>query len=255
MTRILFTLLTALCWFTVVQAAEKAEPYIKLKPTDGVFQIVVLGDSLADGLYQGLTQTNKDRDDIKTTKTSKVNTGLVRVDRYDWNKGAKKIGKSGKHQIAVVMIGLNDLQTIRDSGKAHHFQTDGWLERYTAKVELMMKDLKDANLAVYWTGIPIVTPTHYQKEYLYLNGIFKSAAKRVGVKFVDTWSALADEKGKYTPFFKDADGKTVEIRNRDGVHFTPVGYLIFAGIVNEVIQNDMQIVRKSVEAKTADNTQ
>lgn len=255
MTRIFITFLSALFFLSAAYAADEEVPYIKLKPKDGVLQIVVLGDSLADGLHQGLTQLNKDRDDIKTTKKSKVNTGLVRVDRYDWNKGARKIGKSGKHQVAVVLLGLNDLQSIREKGKAHHFQTEGWLERYTAKVELMMKDLKDANLAVYWTGIPIVTPKHYQKEYLYLNDIYKAAAARVGVKYVDTWNALANANGKYTPFYKDAEGKTVEIRNRDGVHFTPNGYLIFAGIVNDAIQRDMQAAPKGEETKAANKTQ
>lgn len=223
-------------------ASEESAPYIQKAPKDGIFKIVVLGDSLADGLHQGLTQTNKDRDDIKTTKTSKVNTGLVRVDRYNWNKGAAKIAKSGKYQIAVVLLGLNDLQSIREKGKAHHFKTDGWVERYTAKVETMMSDLKAGNLAVYWTGIPIVTPKHYQDEYLYLNGIYKAAAEKVGVKFVDTWAPLADKDGKYTPFHRDSEGKISEIRNKDGVHFTPSGYLIFAGFVDDIIKQDMKTI-------------
>ena len=222
--------------------SQVSPAYIRLKPKDGVYDVVVMGDSLANGLHQGLTQLNKDNPQLKTTRKSKVNTGLVRVDRYDWNKGAKKIAKSGKYQVAVVLLGLNDLQSIREKGKAHHFQTDGWVERYKERTERFMKDLKDAEIAVYWTSIPITT--RYRKEYEYLNVFYKEAAAKVGVKFIDTWSALAGPDGKYSAFWKDADGKRLEIRAKDGVHFTPQGYQIFAGIVNDVLQKDIAVVSK-----------
>lgn len=222
------------------------ELYIKNKPKDGVFRVVVLGDSLANGLHQGLTQLNKENDLLKTARKSKVNTGLVRVDRYDWNKGARKIASSGKYDIAIVLLGLNDLQSIRERGKAHHFKTDGWVERYVGRTESMMSDLKKAGLAVYWTGIPITSPKRYQKEYNYLNGIYQEAAEKMGVRYIDTWNQLADQKGKYTPFWKQPDGKLKEIRNKDGVHFTPDGYQIFAGIVNDIVQTDIQDAQRTV---------
>ena len=227
-------------------AAEKpkeAAAYIRLKPNDGIYDVVVMGDSLANGLHQGLTQLNKDNSLLKTTRKSKVNTGLVRVDRYDWNKGAKKIAKSGKYQVAIVLLGLNDLQSIREKGKAHHFQTEGWVERYKERTERFMKDLHDANIAVYWTSIPITT--RYQKEYEYLNVFYKEAAEKVGVKFIDTWSALAGPDGRYSAFWKGADGKKLEIRAKDGVHFTPQGYQIFAGFVNDALQQDIAVASKA----------
>ncbi len=219
--------------------SPKPASYIGLKPRNGVYDIVVMGDSLANGLHQGLTQLNKDNPGLKTARKSKVNTGLVRVDRYDWNKGAKKIARTGKYQVAVVLLGLNDLQSIREKGKAHHFQTDGWVERYKDRTERMMRDLRDAGIAVYWTSIPITT--RYQKEYEYLNGFYKQAAAKTGVRFIDTWSALADPEGNYSAYWKDEQGKQLEIRARDGVHFTPFGYQIFAGIVNDALQQDLAV--------------
>ena len=220
----------------------KIPPYMNKLPADGVMNIVVLGDSLADGLHQGLTRLNKNRNELHTVKKSKVNTGLVRVDRYDWNKGAKLTARSGDYQVAIVLLGLNDLQTIRDKGKAHHFKTDGWKIRYIDRVEKMMVDLKAGGLAVYWVGIPIITMKHYQDDFLYLNGIYRDAAKKIGIRFIDTWEPLADKNGKFTPFYTGADGKKKEIRRRDGVHFTSEGYLIFAGILNQVILADLEAV-------------
>lgn len=215
------------------------EPYLG-KPAKGdTYRIVILGDSLGDGLYQGLTRLNKGNDRVKLTKKSKVNTGFVRVDRYDWNKAATKIAKSGAYDVAVVLIGLNDLQSFREKGKSHHFQTDGWVVRYKDRIDRMMLDLKNAGMAVYWTSIPITSPKRYQKHYNYLNGLYREAAEKNGVRFIDTWTPLAGANGKYTPFWTDEAGKRKNIRMRDGVHFTPTGYLIFAQFVDDIIKQDM----------------
>ena len=234
---------------TEATSAKPAEPYIKRTPKDGVFKVVVLGDSLADGLYAGLRRLNKDNDAIAIKKKSKVNTGLVRTDRYNWNKGTKKIARSGKFQVAVVLLGLNDLQSIREKGKAHHFQQKGWVERYEKRLEAMITDLKAANLAVYWVSIPITSPKRYQKEYAYMNTFYRKAAEKHGIRYVDTWSGLQAKNGSYTPYWRDKNGKKHNIRNRDGVHFTPDGYMVFAGFLNDVLQKDISAVTNKQAAK------
>lgn len=219
--------------------SEPDAPYIKRVPKSGPFRVVVLGDSLADGLYSGLYRLNRENDGLTFKKASKVNTGLVRSDRYDWNKGARRIARSGKYDIAVVLLGLNDLQTFRGLGKAKHFSQKGWEEVYRQRIDKLIVDLKAADLAVYWVGIPITTPKRYQKEYAYLNGFFRKAAEKHGLRYIDTWTGLADAKGKYSPFWRGPDGRRKQIRMRDGVHFTPDGYMIFASFLNDVLHQDI----------------
>lgn len=224
---------------TEAKQAEAKTPYISKQPRNGVFNVVVLGDSLADGLYSGLYRLNRDSKNLKFTKASKVNTGLVRSDRYDWNRGAAKIARSGKYEVAVVLLGLNDLQTFRTKGKRQHFSQPDWEVTYKERLSKVITDLKSGGMAVYWVGIPITTPKRYQKEYAYLNGFFKEAAKEQGIRYVDTWSGLADANGKYSAFWKSPDGKQKKIRMRDGVHFTPDGYMIFASFMNDILQKDL----------------
>jgi len=216
--------------------------FIKRKPTGGIFRIAVLGDSLADGLYSGLRRLNSKKENLAIDKKSKVNTGLVRSDRYDWNKNAKKIAATKKYDIAVVLLGLNDLQTFREKGARHHYGQDGWVKRYEQRIEKMIVDLKAADMAVYWVSIPITSPKRYQKEYAYLNDFFRKAAKKHGVRYVDTWSVLAGSDGAYSAFWKNSDGKKQQIRARDGVHFTTRGYVVFAKFVNDVLQKDIDAV-------------
>lgn len=230
-------------------SAEATKSFITKKSKDGPFKLVVLGDSLADGLYSGLYRLNRQNQELTIKKASRVNTGLVRSDRYDWNKGAAKIASSGEYQIAVVLLGLNDLQTFRQKGKRHHFQQKGWEAIYEARIEKMITDLKDAGLAIYWVGIPITSPKRYQKQYAYLNNFFKKAAAKHQVRYVDTWSPLAGADGKYSPFWRDAAGKQQQIRRRDGVHFTTDGYLVFAQFVNDILQRDIRDVLQKQAAK------
>ena len=187
----------------VYKASVKAEitkPYIQSASKDQPVNIVVMGDSLANGLHQGLTRLNKENETVNFVKKSKVNTGFVRVDRYDWNKAAVKLARTKDYQAAVVLIGLNDLQSFREKGKAYHYKTEGWVERYRERTERMMRDLKKSGLAVYWVSIPIVTPKHHQDDYLYSNTFYKEAAEKIGVRYIDTWAPLAGKNGEYSPF-------------------------------------------------------
>lgn len=212
-------------------------------------KVVVIGDSLANGLYTGLRQLNVRNKHIKTTKRSRPNTGLTRSDRYNWNRGAAQIAKSGKYDAAVVLIGLNDIQTIREGGKSYHYNTKGWISRYRSRVNRMARDLKNSGMAVYWVSIPIVRSPKMQRRYSHLNRFYREAAKKYGLRYVDTWKAMADSKGRYTPSHKFSNGKRRIIRARDGIHFTTSGYVVFAKVVNRVLLANARLRR---QAKLAD---
>ncbi|MFD0914995.1 DUF459 domain-containing protein [Pseudahrensia aquimaris] len=223
----------------VPQVSKPTAPFIRKVPRKGKIELVVLGDSLADGLYIGLKRLNRKNKRLKIVKASRVNTGLVRSDRFDWNEAAREIAQTKRYQVAVVLLGLNDLQTFRERGKRHRFQQKGWVQLYEERIEQMIIDLKKADMAVYWVGIPITAPQRYQKEYAYLNDFFIKAAKKHELRYVDTWSVIAGRDGKYSPFWRDERGKKRKIRTRDGVHFTMKGYVILAEPVNEILRRDI----------------
>lgn len=234
---------------SVREQKPEARPFISKPPRSGKIELVVLGDSLADGLYLGLKRLNRKNKKLKIVKASKVNTGLVRSDRFDWNKAARKIARTKRYQVAVVLLGLNDLQTFRGKGKRHHFKQKGWVKKYEARIERMIIDLKKANMAVYWVGIPITAPKRYQKEYAYLNDFFIKAAKKHELKYVDTWSVIAGRDGKYSPYWRDKRGKRKRIRLRDGIHFTMKGYVLLAEPVNEILRRDIEQVLEKRAAR------
>lgn len=224
------------------------KPYIERPHDDGTFRIYVMGDSLGAGAWQGLFQNFKKAKypAFDVVQKAKVNTGIVRSDRLNWPKQVEKLANARDFQIAVMLFGGNDMQTIRTKGKAHHYKTDGWVEQYGARLDTMITELKDRGVAVYWMGLPIVKKKRLQEDYTYLNEIFKQKAEEHGIRYVDTWGVTADDSGRYSQQGLDLNGKKTRLRARDGVHFTPSGYRVLARYVEDAIKADLEEMKKAL---------
>lgn len=193
-------------------------------------RIIVVGDSLADGLYAGLYRLAKKNKFISVKKKTKINTGLVRNDKHDWISTVDKIASSRKYDIAVVSFGANDLVSFRSKKGSIHFGAEKWPEFYAQKVSELITLFKSAGMEVVWVGLPITNRSRFIKGYKTLNSIYQEQANSSHIRFVDTWSALSKD-GKYHSFGKGPRGKRIQIRHNDGVHFTSLGYISYAKIV------------------------
>ena len=221
--------------------------YITPFPEGDQYRMVVFGDSLGDGIFSGLYRAFKEEANVEVVKKSRVSTGFVRTDRYNWNTQVGNILNREKVHIAVVMVGANDVQAIRFKRKWHKLGSDGWRELYGGRIDRFIKSLKGSNAAVYWVGLPIMRKTKFNTNMQVMNEIFREKAFLNGVKFVDTWNGFVDEFGRYSAYGPDLNGQVRKLRAPDGVHFTPRGYRKLAHFVERVIRNDLR------QAKTERN--
>jgi uncharacterized protein len=78
-------------------------------------QVLVLGDSMADWLAYGLEDALGDSSDISITRRVRAGSGLIRNDprELDWVAYAREAIAAAKPKYIVVMIGLNDRQSMR----------------------------------------------------------------------------------------------------------------------------------------------
>ena len=231
-------------------SASHVQPYIRLHGADGSFRVVVAGDSMADGMYAGLYRVMKDDKQLTFIKKTKVNTGIVRSDRYDWNEAAHEIAAEKDYDVAILVFGANDLQSIRENGKAYHFRQPGWVERFNRRVDDIIAAFKAENIATYWVGLPITRKDRYPEDYAYVNSLFREAAERNGIRYVETWSAFADANGEFTEFGPNLKGEEIQLRADDGVHFTPEGYDRYASVVAHVLRKDIAVAEAGI-AKVA----
>ena len=194
--------------------------------------VAVMGDALGILLSNGLEEVLADTPGVKILKDAKSSSGLVRDDFYDWTKAAHDIAGGGqKIDVAVMMIGSNDRQQIRQGSETVDPMTPRWRELYAARVDAALAPFREKKIPVVWVGLPVMKSESFSADMAKLNEIFKERAQRQGDVYVDLWEAFSDEKGQYSAFGPDIDGEIVKIRSADGVHFTAAGAVSVAHFV------------------------
>jgi hypothetical protein len=116
-------------------------PAPKKSDTPPTMSVLVFGDSMADWLGYGLEDALADAPEIGIVRKSKVNSGLLRYEaRSDldwWHVVRDTLGKE-KADFVVMMLGINDRQSIKES------QVETAADKKTAKETKDAKDSKDS---------------------------------------------------------------------------------------------------------------
>jgi hypothetical protein len=228
---------------TISGLGQYGRSYLTPFPEGDRYRLYVFGDSLGDGIWAGLYRAFRPDNNVDVVKKSRVSTGFVRVDYFDWNDRIQSIAKSEKFHIAVVMVGANDMQPIRHDRKWYKVDSEGWRDIYGQRIDTFIKRLKKSHAAVYWVGLPVMRSTKHNAAMQVMNEIFREKAFVNGVKFIDTWNGFADQFGRYSAFGPDLSGQVRRLRADDGVHFTIKGYRKLAHFVEREIRRDMRVAR------------
>jgi uncharacterized protein len=217
--------------------------YINPFPNGDRYRVVVLGDSLGEGLWSGLYRAFEEDKTLEFIQHAKPNSGFARTDSYDWNEQLAKLLKEDTYQIAVVMFGASDAQGVRSGKDWLKVGSEGWREIYGQRVEAFVKQLRAANVAVYWVGLPIMRSPAQNTDAETLNDVYREKAFINGARYVDTWTGFSDEGGRYSPYGPDMTGQVKRLRADDGVHFTARGYLKLAHFVEKDLRSDLNLAK------------
>jgi hypothetical protein len=212
-------------------AAEKDAPEVTAN-----YFVAVMGDTLGIQLAGGLEETFADKPEIGIVRKGKESSGLVRDDFYDWPKAAKEIANGAqKIDVAVMMIGSNDRQALRQGAQTEEPLSPRWRDLYAARIDAVLAAFREKKIPVVWVGLPVMKNESYSADMARLNEIFRERVEKDGGVYVDLWEDLADEKGQFSAFGPDVNGQIVKLRTADGVHLTDAGALSVAHFVaNEI---------------------
>lgn len=206
---------------------------------DRIMNVVILGDSLGDGLWAGLYRELKSDGRFNIVKRSKVSTGFVRRDYFDWNAEVENVLNEEQVDIAIIMIGTNDRQVlVDDAGRRHRLRAPGWEAAYKERIDRFTASLKARGVLVYWVGLPVMRSPRFGGDMQYFNTIFAERAIANDVPFIPTWNDLADSSGAYSAYGLDTRGRRRLLRADDGIHFTLAGYRVLASVVADDLVND-----------------
>ncbi len=202
---------------------DPPEPEV-FDPNDQRPRIAVLGDDLGDDLMDGLKALSAERGIYHPLRRTKDTASLARDDMRDWTKAARETQNgTEKIALAVILLGNNDRQPIRDGKTNQDVRSPRWKEIYAGRARLLGETFRDLKIPLVWVGLPITGNDKASTDFAQMNDLFKLAAQETGASFVDVWEAFADERGHFSPYGPDINGQLVRLRTSDGTHFTRAG--------------------------------
>ncbi|WNV12163.1 GDSL-type esterase/lipase family protein [Tardiphaga sp. 709] len=103
------------------------------------------------------------------------------------------------------------------------FRDERWGELYSKKIEEMINVVKAKGVPVLWVGLPAVRGTKATADMLYLDNLYRDAATKAGITYVDIWDGFVDEAGRFLQQGPDFEGQIRRLRSADGVYFSKAG--------------------------------
>jgi uncharacterized protein len=111
----------------------------------------------------------------------------------------------------------------RSPNGLYEFREERWVELYKKKINEMIGVLKSKRVPVLWVGLPVVRGPKATADTLFLDSLYRDAAGKAGITYVDVWDGFADEAGRFVQKGPDFEGQIRQLRSSDGVYFTKAG--------------------------------
>lgn len=208
-------------------AASPLLPYAVPVPVPKSVRIIVLGDSLADGIWGSLYRKFVRDRRYTIYRGAKNSVGFGGEDLLDMiDKGFA----SGPVDAVVMMVGANDRRGIHAGDRLEAaYRSPQWPDAYGRRVERFMDAVAQRKVPLVWILLPIMREAEASQDARQINEIIRAAAAtRPTVRLVESWPMMADAQGAYSTYLKDAKGQSRLLRHTDGVHFSELGYDMMA---------------------------
>ena len=205
-------------------------------------RVLVVGDSLMFDAAPGIERRLSRLPAVRFRTATWLGSGLSNPEFYDWPAQMDELVATFDPEAVVVMFGGNDWEPREVEGRTLRPGTAAWRRFYQRQVDEALAILTGQGAFVYWLGMPHVRPDRIEAAVPDLNAVYRDAARRwPAVTFVDGARALAGEDGGYTSYLRTADGRLVEVRKPDGIHFLDPGADRLADAVMAKLGPDWQL--------------
>jgi hypothetical protein len=207
-------------------------------PSNG-YNVFIIGDALAGGLWAGTTRTGGEYPDFAITGRFKEGSGLARPDIYDWVSAVPKILERHLVDIAVVLVGTNDGQDIRSDAGRLAFGSDEWANAYRAQVDEIIRVFMEQEVAVYWIGLPPMQSASHDDAVSTIADLQRERVLANGAKYIDVRPAFANSDGGFAQSGIGINGNEERLRSLDGIKFIKAGNDKLSMIVFDSINADL----------------
>ena len=172
-----------------------------------------------------------DKKDAKAKPDGKLRAKNPRRSRMACQGGGSRIAarRCRRQQHALPVTGQE--KSAGSPSGLHEFREKRWVELYREKIDEMIGVLKAKGVPVLWVGLPAVRGVKATADTAFLDTLYREAAGRAGITYVDVWDGFVDEAGRFVQQGPDFEGQIRRLRSPDGVYFTKAGALKLAHYV------------------------
>ncbi|MCP4315397.1 MAG: DUF459 domain-containing protein [Hyphomicrobiales bacterium] len=216
------------------KSRKKVETVQKL---ENARKILVVGDFMAKSLSDGLKTAFAQSPGVSVLRETSGSSGLVRDDYYNWNKKLPAFLDKIQPSIVVVMIGSNDRQDMRKSGRKRiPLRSDVWNAVYAQRVDSIARAVRSRNIQLIWVGAPPYKKSTMYTDMLAFNDIYRNVVEEANGEYVDIWDGFVNTEGKFVYTGSDVKGQQVRLRTSDGIRMTRAGRRKLAFYVEKPIR-------------------
>ena len=214
--------------------APRVRRVANVRRRGGGLRILATGDSMIQ-ILDSFLQQRLQKGRVRVRKESHISTGISKPSVLNWNNKARSQARGLRPDASVVFLGANDGFPIGRSACCGR----GWVRGYARRVRDMMRSYSRGGAGtVYWLTLPVPRKGNFKPIYRAVNSAIRRAARSYPdtVRIVDTEAVFSPGR-RYTSTIRFG-GRTVHVRQEDGVHLNTAGASIAASLVIRAMRRD-----------------
>lgn len=195
-------------------------------------RILLVGDSLMQGLAPHLITQLKRKYKVESMNLSKHSTGLTYPAFFDWPATVEDAFELEDYSVVIVFLGANDPWDMTIQGRYIRFGSEPWTRVYRERVARIINTAAQHRARLIWLGVPPLGREDLVGKAPTLNAIYAEEADKMPLfaRFVATDPSLTADGSSFTRFLDVPDRGNVMVRTDDGVHFTTQGHRLLANL-------------------------
>lgn len=216
--------------FELRNGSQRVREAVRVRPRGGRLRVLATGDSMIQIVDAFMRERLGSRASLRSE--AHISTGVSKPEMLDWVAHARSQARRVKPDVTVVFLGANDgFPMATPPGPIADCCGDAWVKEYSRRVAQMMRAYaRGSKGRVLWLTLPAPRGANFRRVYGPVNAGIRRAGRRVeGVEVVRL-------DRLFTPGFRYRSairwrGRTVTVRQGDGVHLNTTGASIAAAKV------------------------
>ena len=255
------TTATAATATTTTSVPEAPPAYVRPVPVSAEAPLVtwVVGDSQAFYLGHGLRREGRLRDVTEITLDQRHSTGLTRPSYFNWPVHFFAIAAHYNPEVVVATLGSNDWQSMTaPEGHTLNRGSDEWRAEWSRRLGVAFDVLEAPHRHVIWVGLPPTRGDEFREGYAVMNQLAVAAvAERDFVTMIDIWDMFGGDEPyrDAVPPPGDPGGRSVDVRQQDGVHLNQAGSRWVVDRITDEIERIIDRISPELTAPAAPESQ